>query len=33
MQKGYGIGGLFKGLARSFAPLLKKVLLMLVKEP
>jgi precorrin isomerase len=23
MQKGYGVGGLFKGLARSFAPVLK----------
>ena len=27
MQKGYGIGGLFKGLARSFAPVLKKGLI------
>jgi hypothetical protein len=24
MQKGYGVGGLFKGLARSFAPVLKR---------
>ena len=27
MQKGYGLGGLFKGLARSFAPALKKGLI------
>lgn len=27
MQKGYGLGGLFKGLARSFAPTLKKGLI------
>lgn len=27
MQKGYGLGGLFKGLARSFTPTLKKGLI------
>ena len=27
MQKGYGLGGFFKGLARSFAPVLKKGLM------
>lgn len=27
MQKGYGLGGFFKGMARTFAPVLKKGLL------
>ena len=32
MQKGYGLGGLFKGLARSFAPVLKKGLINVGKK-
>lgn len=32
MQKGYGLGGFFKGLARSFAPVLKKGLLTVGKK-
>ena len=32
MQKGYGLGGLFKGLARSFAPVLKRGLVTVGKK-
>ena len=31
-QRGYGIGGIFKGLARTFAPIVKKGLLNLWKQ-
>ena len=31
-QRGYGIGGIFKGLTRTFAPVVKKGLLSLVKQ-
>lgn len=32
MQRGYGLGGLFKGLARSFAPVLKRGLITMGKK-
>ena len=32
MQKGYGLGGFFKGLARSFAPVLKQGLIHVGKK-
>ena len=32
MQRGYGLGGFFKGLARSFAPVLKKGLMKVGKR-
>ena len=31
-QRGYGIGGIFKGLTRTFAPVVKKGLLNLRKQ-
>lgn len=31
-QRGYGIGGIFKGLARTFAPIVKKNLINLGKQ-
>ena len=32
LQRGYGVGGFFKGLARSFAPVLKKSLVNVGKK-